>query len=431
MTQPAPSYQPYRPLPPLMGVAAPPKPSRGGLTSLIAGTLALVTAGLAIGGSFAPITTFHDSFADGDFSGTEVNSDLSWWGVNGVARVAPFDEGGKLFGLSLVLVATLLVLGAAFAFVASRTRAPGPTTGGRSLITAGVGVLAGVVVLQSLLVLEEASAYNDRELEPGESLRFTPGLGLVLPLCALAIGVVAVVLAHVGQRPRESRLEPSTPRMGFPAPYGYQQVPGMPMTPAAPGAPGATPATGAAAAERPTDVDLGAQSSADEWAEAADDSSATTQRVSNATATGSDSGVAGSDSAVAGSDSAVAGSDSAVAADAADAAVAAPPDAPTPAVPAAPASASSPEAAPANASELPAAPAPEAAQAVPTTEPATATTEPATAETPADPTAEPATQVDTAPEPAASPATGEDSAEKPAKLADLPAAPPPPETKQD
>src|SRR4051794_39109798 len=99
----------------MMGAAPPPKPSGGGLTSMVAAILALLTAGLVIGGSFAPISKFHDSFAAGDFSGTEVNSDLSWWDVSGVARVAPFDEGGKLFGLALVLVAALLVLGAVFA----------------------------------------------------------------------------------------------------------------------------------------------------------------------------------------------------------------------------------------------------------------------------------------------------------------------------
>jgi len=178
------------------------------------------------------------------------------------------DAESSLIGLALVLVATLLVLGAVFAFVASRTRTSGPTAGGRSLISAGVGVLTGVMLLQLMSVLEQASTFNDRELDAGESLDFKPGLGLILPLGALGLGLVAVVLAHVGQRPRLARVEPNTPRMGFPAPYGYQMQ-GVPVTPAAPSAPTA-PAS---------DAEVGSEATDD-----ADD----TQRVSNATATGAE-----------------------------------------------------------------------------------------------------------------------------------------------
>jgi len=252
----------------MIGYAAPPKPSGGGLTSLLAGILALVTAGVAVGGSFAPITSLRNSFeSDGD---PFVDASKStWWGTSYDGSSDPFDDQTTLIGLTLVLVAALLVLGAVFAFVASRTRASGPTSGGRSLISAGVGVLAGVMLLQVLDVVEQVSRFNDRELQPGESLDYKPGLGLILPLCGLGLGLVAVVLAHVGQRPRAARVEPNTPRMGFQAPYGYK--PGMPVPPQAPNA------------ERPTDVDTSSPAPEDEFDDAAD-----TQVVSNATATGAE-----------------------------------------------------------------------------------------------------------------------------------------------
>lgn len=290
VTQPAPSYQPYRPLPPLMGVGAPPKPSRGGLTSMLAGILALVTAGLAVGGSFAPITSYRNTY-EGSGDTTVTANDVGWWGLHDAGSSSPFETENLLFGLALVLVAVLLVLGAVFAFVASRTRVAGATTGGRSLITAGVGVLAGVMLLESLQVMENASNYNSRELEPGESLEFSVGLGFVLPLCAVALGVIAVVLAHVGQGQRAFRVEPNTPRMGFPAPYGYQggvpvagmAVAGAPVV----GAPAGAPAVGAPApvvSEQPTEVELGASD---------DESGETTQVVSNAEASGQGSVAAG------------------------------------------------------------------------------------------------------------------------------------------
>jgi hypothetical protein len=247
-----------------MGIAAPPKRSRGGLTSMLAGILALAAAGLAIGGSFAPISSYKNTL-EGDVDTTVDGFHAGWWGYTDNGSTGLFEEETSLVGLALVLVAALLVLGAVFAFVASATRSTASTAGGRSLITAGVGVLAGAVLLQGLSVIEQASIYNDQELVAGESLDYAPGLGLILPLAGLALGLIAVVLAHVGQRPKAVRVEPSTPRMGFPAPYG----------PRPPGAP-------APMAERPTDVDLNKPPKQDEPEDDADD----TQVISNATASG-------------------------------------------------------------------------------------------------------------------------------------------------
>src|SRR5262245_53535410 len=80
VTQPSPSYQPYQPLPPVMGIARPPKSSGGGLTSLLAGILAVVAAGLAFGGSFAAITTFRNTFQGGGETTVTANN-VSWWSL--------------------------------------------------------------------------------------------------------------------------------------------------------------------------------------------------------------------------------------------------------------------------------------------------------------------------------------------------------------
>src|SRR6266498_2920687 len=249
VTQPSPSYQPYQPLPPVMGIARPPKSSGGGLTSLLAGILAVVAAGLAFGGSFAAITTFRNTFEGGGETTVNANN-VSWWSLTDAGSSSPFDKESLLTWLVLLLAAVVLLIGAAFACAASSTRSPGAVTGSRSLVTAGIGVLTGAMLLETLLVLRQASNYNSRELQAGESLDFSVGLGFVLPLCGLAVGLIAVVLAHVGQGGR--RTEPSTPRMGFPAPYGYPPMQGGAPVGAAPaGAPGGAAPAGVAAGAAP------------------------------------------------------------------------------------------------------------------------------------------------------------------------------------
>lgn len=245
----------------MMGVAAPQKPSRGGVTTLIAGLLALVVAGLAVGGSFGSVSSYRNSF-EGDGDTSVYASHATWWGYGDDGSSSPIDSESLLNGLTLVLAGVLLAVGAVFAFVGARSRASGPVAGARSTISAGVGVLAGASLLELFSVLKQMEQYNDQELDAGESLEFSAGLGLWLPLGGLLLGIVATVLAHVGQRPKDVRVEPNTPRMGFPAPYGYRPQMPVPQQQQAP------------AVERPTDV------------QTEDDDASDTQRVSAETASG-------------------------------------------------------------------------------------------------------------------------------------------------
>jgi hypothetical protein len=373
---------------PMMGVAAPPKQPRGGLTSLLAGVLALVAAGLTIGGVFGPITTYTNKvdFGDGE-SPTVFATKYSWWSFTDNGSTEPVETASTPAGLLLVLAALLLVLGAVFIVVAARTRTSGPTSAGRSLITGGVGVLAGLGLLQLLDVLAQMSRYNSRKLNAGESLDFTAGLGLYLPLGALAAGLVAVVLAHVGQRVGVARVEPNTPRMGFPAPYGYQQqMPGGRPAPTGVAVPGVPLPGGVPLAERATEVEPPSASTADDTA---DDDAADTQVVSNATASGAPETPASAAVSPSGSplSAALAGE-------------------PAPAAPPQPVTPPTPPSGPAIASLTSATDSPESPAA-----PSPATDSVAT---PASPAAEPA------------PAASEPA--EPTPLTDLPAAPPAPES---
>jgi len=264
---------------PMMGVAAPPKPPRGGLTSLLAGILSLVVAGLLVGGSFGTISTFRQLVPLGgpDAEKAVFAGERTWWSFSDAGSTNPNTESTFLGGLVLVLAAALLLLGAVYAFVASRTCTPGAVAASRSLIVAGAAVLIGGVLIVLFDVLDAMDNFNRRELAEGESVDFHAEIGLYLPLGAILLGIVAVVLAHVGQRPHAVRVEPNTPRMGFPAPYGQRPY----------GQPGPAPV---APSERPTEVELpqpatspSADSSVDD-----PDGAEETQVVSNATVTQTD-----------------------------------------------------------------------------------------------------------------------------------------------
>lgn len=220
MTQSAPGYQPYQQPPPVHQQAPvhqqpPPRRARGGLNGLLAAIAALVAAGLTVGGLFGPISTYRseESF-DGDSYVVGWRND--WWGFGDDGSTDPVPAETVLTGLVLVLAAVLLVAGAVFLLVA-RNRG-GTSTVGRTLTVAGVGVLTGAVLLELILSMAELSRHNEEELSAGETLEFSLGIGLFLPLGAAMVGIAAAVLAHLRQTP--GRVEPVTPPMGFRQPYG-------------------------------------------------------------------------------------------------------------------------------------------------------------------------------------------------------------------
>jgi hypothetical protein len=206
-------------------------PPRRPITGLLAGLAGLVAAAFAIGGSFAPV---HEATVTAD--GSTDTTVTSWWSLG---RPGDLPDLGSPAGVVLVLATLLLGAGGVLAF----TRL---TTVARLVLALGVGVLGGAVVLQSMNTVTDMASWDEVALEPGQSIEFGPGWGMWLPVGGLVVGVVALVLAY---RVSGVRVEPSTPRMGFPMPYG-------PMTGAQPvivapvpaGAGDPTPAVGAAPA---------------------------------------------------------------------------------------------------------------------------------------------------------------------------------------
>ena len=207
------------------------QPPRRSVLPLLAGLFGMIAAGLTLGGSFAPVREVES----GD-SGYVIK----WWGVDRPDFAADTDT---LAGLTLVLATVLLAVGAVLAF----TRV---TAAARLFLALGLGSLAGTVLLQLIYTLDDLNMWNDVPLEPGQSIKFAAGWGLWLPLAGLVFGVVAVVLAFRGG---PVRVEPNTPRMGFPMPYG-PPVPGA-ATP--PGAVAVAPIPGAAAPTPPSGIPAG------------------------------------------------------------------------------------------------------------------------------------------------------------------------------
>ncbi|MPZ85056.1 MAG: hypothetical protein GEV28_33580 [Actinophytocola sp.] len=235
MTQP-PARPPFPPPHPmrLPGPVPPrPAPRRGVVAGVLAGMFALAAAGLSIGGVFAVVHTLSNTHRDD--SGANFGYDITWWGRK-YPRGSEFVQNqDSLSGLAPLSAAAILLLGAVFVFVAANSGRL--LTASRSVLSLGSGLLAGAVFLQLLGTLQDMSVWNEEELDPGESIEFTASLGLWLPLGGVLLAAVAAVLAHVGRRAAAVRVEPNTPRMGFPMPYG----PGGPVPgqqPTGPGQPG-------------------------------------------------------------------------------------------------------------------------------------------------------------------------------------------------
>ncbi|GAB3459333.1 hypothetical protein GCM10027436_65730 [Actinophytocola sediminis] len=179
---------------------------------MIAAIAAVLAAGLAVAGLFLPVHSLVNTQDDGERT---FGYDFTWWGYDDTSEgddAGVFEVGPTQGGWVLIAAAAVLVLAALFVFLAGRSVRPGVRTAGRSLLSAGVGVLVGASVLQLVSSLADLGSWSDRPLRPGEAIKFTIELGLYLPLGAVVLGLVAVVLAH---RARPVRREPATPPMGF------------------------------------------------------------------------------------------------------------------------------------------------------------------------------------------------------------------------
>lgn len=214
--------------------APPPKRRRagGGVSPLLGSIAAVLAAGLAVAGLFFPIHRLSNTIGDGD---QDFAYDLTWWGLNANEdSLAGLVANSTLAGLTLVAAAVLLVLGAVFVFLSGKSVRPGVRTAGRSLVSAGAAMLAGIAALQLIYSLGDMASWNEDTLEPGETITFQVDLGLYLPFGGVLLAIVATVLAHRGLR--AARREPATPPMGIRMPRQYGG-PG-PMTGQQPALPG-------------------------------------------------------------------------------------------------------------------------------------------------------------------------------------------------
>lgn len=221
------------------GGFAPPAPARPGPAPLAATSAALlvVSAGVALGGSFATIMTETQRIADGRSTTLTYTS----WTLHeaGTLRV-PIHFHAPHFGYPLVGSAVVLLLGAALLLFGTGrgARIAGATA------AAGAGLLAGTVWAVGMAT---ATDLDDVEHGDGFRLDWTSGLGFWLLVGAGAVAVVGGALAILAP-PRPAPIEPVTPRYGFPVIGQQYQQPRSPGqgTPAQATPPNGTPAAGPA-----------------------------------------------------------------------------------------------------------------------------------------------------------------------------------------
>ncbi len=182
----------------------------------------LIAAGVAIWGTFEKLTTFKHGFTASSPGGArETISSSTWWKFD-VSPGPPPSGWFPPYGMLPAIGAGLLVVGAILALTTFGGRRSGLVTAIRVSAGLGIGVVAGVVSVRLLDALSALDRINHDTLEPGESVDFKIGLGIYLPGAAVAAGLIGLLLTL--NRGRAARIEPDTPRIGFPMPYQpYQQ----------------------------------------------------------------------------------------------------------------------------------------------------------------------------------------------------------------
>jgi hypothetical protein len=205
----------------------PARPPARWTAGLLAALTFLIAAGATIWGSFEKIQTYRDEFPNPSGGNSVIGYTLYWWKLDEVdPRPLRSTPSFPPYGLLLAVSAGLLVLGAVLAFAAFANRRPGLVTATRVGSALGVGLLAGAVSVRLMDGLQALSEANAREPEAGETITFRIGLGIWLPGGAAALGLIGLILILTRARTAGARVEPDTPRLGIPMPYGgqpYQQ----------------------------------------------------------------------------------------------------------------------------------------------------------------------------------------------------------------
>ena len=180
----------------------------------------LVAAGATFWGSFLNIQSYKRVFS----SNITIQYDSTWWEVRdrGPGAAAP-DSWYPPYGAIPAVAGGLLVFSALLALTAFIGRRPGLVTAIRVAAAVAAGLIAGAATIRLLDGLAVLDGINQENLEPGQSVEFRFGLGLYVPSAAAVVAIVGLLLTL--NRGRAARIEPETPRIGFPMPYGYGQPP--------------------------------------------------------------------------------------------------------------------------------------------------------------------------------------------------------------
>jgi len=178
----------------------------------------LIAAGATFWGSFGKIQSYKRVFPATSSGNGEYRYEMTWWHIDEQGASAALPRSWfPPYGVLLAAAGGLLIVVAVLAVTAAAGRRPGLVTGIRVGASVAVGVLAGAAALRLLDALGTLDQVNGEKLDPGESVDFNIGLGLYLPGGAALLGAAALLLTL--NRGRAGRVEPDTPRMGFPMPY--------------------------------------------------------------------------------------------------------------------------------------------------------------------------------------------------------------------